>query len=326
MTGSDLASDPTRLMQSSADNRFEPYAQAESPTLSVRDVVRAIARQTPLFSGLTLLVLGMTLYFHWAFPPWYQANVYLKLGEEWGRAVQTEQQTLQESFAVNRTVLVERLMREGNVGPKPRPLDPEEGGPLPPLDSEAPPLVEWDLKTANLIRCELPPMDPRRIVLFGQGRTPDLAVAFLENTADRIVSEHLAISGRFRKRWTDAAELAQEELTRLQATRKTIQEMQIAGEREQTLQQIALDMLDRVEVHQHEDLDKARERLELSADSMTSRTGTPQILGPVGARTWPIVCSVGLLAGALAGSLGALTAEVWRLWRLQRVTNRSPQA
>ncbi|MCA9091967.1 MAG: hypothetical protein KDA68_00650 [Planctomycetaceae bacterium] len=293
-------------------------SEGEASALSLRDVAAILRRRWLIVVGVTIAVLGGSLLLHWKFPPWFQANVYLKLGEEWGRAVQSEKQTLDDAYASNRAVLVERLMLEANVGPKPK-VEPDEETERkkPVVRQESGPLVEWDLTTSSLDRCEIPENDPRRVVMFGKGKTPELAIAFLEHVADRIVAEHLKTAELYREKWKRRVHDADRELDRLATVRKNISAIETSGDREKALQEAALDLLEQVVATRGKEKEKALDQLKLEGDSMTCRTGTPKVLGPVGARTWPLVAAIGMLGGMLLGCVVGLLPDMWQGWKRQ---------
>lgn len=287
----------------------ERNSHEEERALSMRDIFSVLRRRWYVPAASLLIVAGLGLLLHSRFPPWIEASVYLKLGEEWGRAVQSEKQTLDEAFSTHRSDLAEQLMRDINVGPKPKqPLGEEE------VDRSSPtktsPSIEWDLREANLDRCELPPLIPRRIVLFGKGRTRENAVAFLEYVSDRIVADHQQVAERYREKWRGKLKTSEGELERMSSVRRNISDIVPSGEREKALQVAALGLVEDVVGNLQKDREDALTHLKLKGDSMTCRTGTPAVLGPVGARSWALVLIIGSAAGFLFGSVVCFIPEI----------------
>lgn len=320
-----MVPDPKNEKQLAKKNPVDAHPSEEvALPLSLREVATILRKRWLIVLGVMLAIAGGSLILHWRFPPWFQANVYLKLGEEWGRAVQSEKQTLDDAYASHRAALVERLMLEANVGPKPKVEPDEESERKKPIArQETGSLVEWDLTTASLDRCEIPANDPRRVVMFGKGRTPELAVAFLEHLADRIVAEHMKTAELYRDKWKRKVNEADRELDRLATVRKNISTIEASGDREKALQTAALDLLEHVVTTRGEDKEKALEQLKLEGDSMTCRTGTPKVLGPVGARTWPLVIVIGIMGGTLLGCVVGLLPDAWQGWK--RLAASPPQ-
>lgn len=297
-------------------------SEAAPSPLSLLDLVRVVGRRWYLIVAIVVVTSGGAVFLHLMFPPWVQASVYLKFGQDWGRAVREERQSLDEAFGTNRALLAEQLMREGNIGPKPKP-SPADDDETPSRAAVGPPLVVWDLSTANIDRCELPPNDLLRMVIIGNGRTPELAVAFLEHVSDRIVEEHLKVAERYREKWKRRRDVAAKELDRLETVRKNISSIEATEEREKALKSAALDLLKEVATIRGDEQQEAGDELKLQSTSMTSRTGTPKVLGPVGARALPLVLVIGTLSGLIGGCVVALIPDILRNRKLTAGTPRT---
>lgn len=307
--------------------REQEAAPSEAHPLRLLDLLSILRKHLPLILGLVCLFTVNAGILHWKFPPRVQSGVYLKLGEEWARALQSPDQSLDEAVRENRLKLERQLIREGTISRKFRPPETKtSSGASADKTEREPPLIEFDLTHASLSRCELSDIELRQVRLIAEGRSPEEVVDFLLKVTDAVVERHHQICEQARRRWTEKRDRSSHELERLETVRKNISAVEPQGDRETALKSTTVDLLDKMQRLQEEERSKSSDLLKRNPDSLTVRTGPPEILGPVGARTWPLVLVLGAFAGGLAGIFVALLLEIRAIRdQIQPVADSSPE-